>query len=496
MDTPLTLGTAGHVDHGKTALVTTLTGVDTDRLPEEKSRGLTIELGYAPLVLPSGRRLSLIDVPGHMRFVRTMVSGVTGIDLFLMVVASDDGVMPQTLEHADVLRALGVEHGVIAITKIDLIDPTDAAAEAAELLPGIPIVPCSARTGAGVDQLRAALERVAASAPSRATRSGATRLHVDRVFIIPGRGTVVTGTLWTGAISASDALELLPRRAPVRIRSVEVHGRGTELAAAGQRVAVNLVGVRANEVARGDVLVSPGEFVETSILDCALELRGHPAPGEPIQVLHGTRAVIGRAIPLGDGRWQLRLERSLVASTGDRFVVRRVAPPHTLGGGVVLDANARRHGPGRGTIDQRPNRSEAHLRSRASVAPAPVPVVQPNVCELERRLREAGAHLISEAQVDSREALRTLRDTGVAIRVSGRLYGHADAVAEMRERIIALILATGPITLASARDALGISRKEAQAFLEHLDGVRVTRRLPDDTRVLTPYAIRQREERS
>src|SRR4051794_5839571 len=192
---PLTLGTAGHIDHGKTALVGALTGVDTDRLPEERARGISIALGYAPLTLPSGRRLSLVDVPGHERFVRTMVAGATGIDLYLMVIAADDGVMPQTVEHAAVLRALGVARGVVAVTKADLADPAAAARGGRELLGDVEVVACSARTGAGVDAVAAALDRVAARLPGRGTAPGDPVLHVDRSFTIRGAGTVVTGTL-------------------------------------------------------------------------------------------------------------------------------------------------------------------------------------------------------------------------------------------------------------------------------------------------------------
>src|SRR5438105_4921679 len=207
---PLTLGTAGHIDHGKTALIRALTGVDTDRLPEEQSRGISIELGYAKLALPSGRELSVIDVPGHERFVRTMVAGATGIDTYLMTVAADDGVMPQTREHAAVLHALGVAAGVVAVTKADLADPEMAMIEASELLPGAELVAVSARTGAGLDQLRATLDRVAAQLRGRADSGGTARLHVDRVFTIRGAGTVVTGTLWSGAISRGDELQILP----------------------------------------------------------------------------------------------------------------------------------------------------------------------------------------------------------------------------------------------------------------------------------------------
>ncbi|HEY4278821.1 MAG TPA: selenocysteine-specific translation elongation factor, partial [Conexibacter sp.] len=241
---PLTLGTAGHVDHGKTTLVAALTGVDTDRLPEEKARGLTIALGYAPLRLPSGRLLSLVDVPGHERFVRTMVSGATGIDAFLMTVAADDGVMPQTREHAEVLRSLDVNAGVVAITKADATDPAPAAEEAGELLPGCEVIACSARTGAGLDELTAALDRLVHALPSRAAAPGPARLHVDRVFTVVGRGTVVTGTLWSGEVRVGDTLELAPRGRAVRVRGVEVHGTQLERAEAGQRVALNLVGVK------------------------------------------------------------------------------------------------------------------------------------------------------------------------------------------------------------------------------------------------------------
>ena len=205
-----TLGTAGHIDHGKTALIKALTGVDTDRLPEERERGISIALGYAPLALPSGRRLSVIDVPGHQRFVRTMVAGATGIDLYLMVVAADDGVMPQTREHATVLRALGVDVGVVAVTKADLADPARAGAEAQELLPGAEVVAVSARTGEGLDELRARARPRGGPRRARADAPGAMRLHIDRVFTIRGAGTVVTGTLWSGSAGRGDTVTILP----------------------------------------------------------------------------------------------------------------------------------------------------------------------------------------------------------------------------------------------------------------------------------------------
>jgi L-seryl-tRNA(Sec) selenium transferase len=341
---PLTLGTAGHIDHGKTALVGALTGVNTDRLPEEQARGISVALGYAPLQTPSGRSLSVIDVPGHERFVRTMVAGATGIDMFLMVVAADDGVMPQTVEHAAILSVLGVRHGLIAVTKADLIEPQPAMEEARKLLPDCESVGCSAQTGEGLDDLRAMIDRLAAIVPSRATAGRGTVLHIDRSFTISGRGTVVTGTLWSGTIAQGDTLELLPAGTSVRVRGVEVHNQSLPQAQAGQRVAVNLTGAHFRDVHRGDVLAEPGSLAPTSTLDCRLDLS---AAKHNMQVLvhHGTRQAFGRLAALGEDLWQLRLEHPLLADNGDRLVVRRPAPPDTLGGGIVLDAHARRHGP-------------------------------------------------------------------------------------------------------------------------------------------------------
>ncbi len=507
---PLTLGTAGHVDHGKTTLVAALTGVDTDRLPEEKARGLTIALGYAPLRLPSGRELSLVDVPGHERFVRTMVSGASGIDLWLMTIAADDGVMPQTREHAEVLRALGVTAGVVAITKADLADPAGAIEQANELLPGAAeVVPVSARMGAGLDDLRAALDRVVAALPSRAAVEGPALLHVDRVFTVVGRGTVVTGTLWSGALAVGDELEIAPRGMVARVRGLEIHDRPVARAEAGQRVAVNLAGVRVargggaagtprgDEVARGDALAAPGALRPTTILDCALTLRD-ASNGERVQVHHGTRDAPGRLAALEEDLWQLRLERPLLARAGDRLVIRRLAPPDTLGGGVVLDPAAGRHGR-RPEIVARlralrdgepdPGRSPAadaaapDARAADAAAPAP-PALEPAARVLAARLREAGPQLLSEAQMaDELGALRTLREAGVAVRVSGRLYGDAEIVAAYAARIVALLQRDGEVRLAAVRDALGVGRKSAQALLEHLDATGVTRRLPDDSRV-------------
>jgi selenocysteine-specific elongation factor len=491
---PLTLGTAGHIDHGKTALIRALTGVDTDRLPEERARGISIELGYASLTLPSGRALSVIDVPGHERFVRTMVAGATGIDLYLMTIAADDSVMPQTREHASVLAALEVRSGIVAVTKSDLADPELAIAEASELLPdAAEIVPVSARTGDGLENLRAALQRLVSTVPSRALEPGIVRLHIDRAFTIRGAGTVVTGTLWSGSVARGDALELLPAGRRVRVRGVQVHDEPLDQAAAGQRVAVNLTGVALGEVGRGDVLGSPGsELRATFLIDAELEFDGaRPEHGDRVQIHHGTREVPARLTSLGGRFWQLRLERPLVPSAGDRLVVRRIAPADTVGGGRVLDPHPRKHGPRRQlTVAlERLARGEAEPRPEvltAPVAAAPEPEPPPlsaSALALERRLREAGAQPPGDSELDGAD-LAALRAAGRAIRVSKSLHYHHHVLDQLRERVIELAEANGgAVTLAQLRDELGSSRKFAQALLEHFDAERLTIRRGEEHRL-------------
>ena len=492
---PLTLGTAGHIDHGKTALIRALTGVDTDRLPEERARGISIELGYASLTLASGRRLSVIDVPGHERFVRTMVSGATGIDLYLMTIAADDGVMPQTREHAAVLSALAVPAGVVAVTKSDLADPDVAILEASELLPDAEVVAVSARTGTGLDHLNAALERAAASLPSRAGADRPARLHIDRAFTIRGAGTVVTGTLWSGRIGRGDELALLPSGTRVRVRAVQIHDEAVEIADAGQRVAVNLTGVGKTEIERGAVLAAGDAALRpTYLIDAELEFgEREPAHGARVQVHHGTRESAARIAWLGGRFWQIRLEHQLIPDRDDRLVLRQIAPPDTLGGGRVLDAHPRKHGPSRQllvALEQlacgeqtdtpvavTPPRSAP---DRAPAAPSEPRPLSDAALAVEQRVRAAGFEPPPDADLDP-AALTELRDAGRVVRVARSLHYHADTLAELRERVISLAQHHGgSITLAQLRDELGTSRKFAQALLEHLDSERVTIRRGDE----------------
>ncbi len=333
---PLTVGTAGHIDHGKTWLVEALTGKNTDRLPEEQRRGISIDLGYAPLELPDGRLLSVVDVPGHERFVRTMVAGATGIDLFLLVIDAGEGARPQTYEHLAIVRLLGIEHGVVAITKIDAAEPETrqlAVEEARELVPGAPVVETSARTGEGLDELVGALGAVADRVERRPALA-ATRLFVDRSFSLHGIGTVVTGTLWSGSLGEGDELLVAPAGLPVRVRSVQVHDRPVTRAQAGQRVAVSLPGLERTRLHRGDALVAPDAYPPSYRLDVLLdELEALPDRMR-LHVHHGTAEHHARLVRVGERYAQLRLDTPAVAARGDRVVLRERT---TVGGGVVLD---------------------------------------------------------------------------------------------------------------------------------------------------------------
>jgi selenocysteine-specific elongation factor len=360
MTRDLILGTAGHIDHGKTSLVKALTGIDCDRLPEEKARGITIDIGFANLELPPFR-LGIVDVPGHERFVKNMLAGATGIDLALLVVAADDSVMPQTREHLEILRLLGLGHGVIALTKADLVDATTREVvelEVRDLVGGTfledaPLIATSAHTGAGVAELKAAIAEACTRVEERTGRQW-FRLAIDRAFVVQGHGTVVTGSVTSGGVRVGDELEWLPRGERVRVRSLQNHDRAVEEVHRGQRAAINLAGVRHEDVVRGQEVATPGYLVPARVLTvrlhCLADMKRPIKHRMPVRFHLGTAEVMG-AVALLDcdtiepGHWglaQLFLEEPVTGTWGQPFVLRESSATQTLGGGQVLQPTARK----------------------------------------------------------------------------------------------------------------------------------------------------------
>lgn len=356
------VGTAGHIDHGKTALVRALTGIDTDRLEEEKRRGISIELGFAHLDLGPALRLGFVDVPGHERFVKTMLAGAWGIDLVLLVVAADESIKPQTREHFEICRLLGIAHGLVAVTKADLVEPDLIELVQLEIeefvrgsfLEGAPLIPVSAVTGQGLHELKQALTAVAAATPEKdATRH--FRLPVDRSFSLRGHGTVVTGTLISGTVAREDEIEAHPLGRRLRVRGIQVHGEPVERARAGQRTALNITGAEPAEVPRGTVLTAPGLFRPVTQFDCRLELLASARPLKnraPVHFHAGTAEIEGEVRLLepterlepGQSAWaRIVLREPTLLLPGDRFIVRMFSPVVTIGGGVVVDIAPRRY---------------------------------------------------------------------------------------------------------------------------------------------------------
>lgn len=458
---PVVFGTAGHIDHGKTSLVLALTGVDCDRLPEEKRRGITLVLGFAPLPDPQGQlEVSFVDVPGHERLVHTMIAGAGGIDRALLVIAADEGVMPQTREHLDVLRLLGVGGGVVALNKADLQDPELLELQVEELrdelagtvLAGAPIVPCSAHTGAGLSELRETVLAVARGVVREAAPHRPFRLAVDRSFSMPGAGTVVTGTARWGRVAVGDELTLLPSGISARVRSVQVHGQPRDAAQAGERVALGLAGLAIAEAPRGEQVLSGIGWQATRRLAAHIELLPHsPALDEgQIVTLHVLAARVTarvertcpRPVSPGAAGWAiLRLARPLFTVPGDRVVLRRPSPATTVGGGVVLD----------------PEPPRVRRSAAAVLSELPRPWVE-TAEALERWVRDAGLAGVSPARLAARlgvlpagvEApLGRLVETGrvVAGRGSPPTLLHRTVIETVREQAQAALSDCGPAGL-------------------------------------------------
>jgi selenocysteine-specific elongation factor len=461
------LGTAGHIDHGKTSLVRALTGVDTDRLPEEKRRGITIDLGFAPLQLDGIGTLGVVDVPGHEAFVRTMVAGATGIDLALLVVAADEGVMPQTREHLAILRLLGVRAGVVALTKADLVDDEwlalvrdDVVAAVADgPLADAPIVAVSSVTGEGVEALRDALAAAARRVPGRST-ADLFRMPIDRAFTIRGTGTVVTGTVWSGTLRRDATLRLFPSGDAVRVRGLQAHGHAVERIHAGERAAIALAGVELSRVGRGAVLVAGDAWRPSTVLRADVALLDDVArpvgPRNQLRLHLGTSEVgarlvaTGGALAPGEHRpARIVVDEPVVARTGDRFVLRGGSPLGTVGGGVVTDPLA-------------PQRARAWAQRADSVADA-----------LDQFLRESALTGLDVAELPVRlgvgaKELADLLTASDAWRVADRLYAPS-ARAQVVERIrftLAEYHAAHPLDPGAPRQWLRTRIRVAEAVVD------------------------------
>ncbi|HEU4928561.1 MAG TPA: selenocysteine-specific translation elongation factor [Candidatus Krumholzibacteria bacterium] len=457
------LGTAGHVDHGKTELVKALTGHDTDRLKEEKERGISIELGFAPLPLAPDVFIGVVDVPGHERFVRRMVAGAGGIDLAMLLVAADEGVMPQTEEHLEVLRSLGIRHGVVVISKADLATVetlTMVREEIAKLVRGsflesAPVVPVSARTGVGLAALREQLLALAREISER-DAGGDFRLAVDRVFVQKGIGVVVTGSCYSGRVRVGDELVLLPANHAVRVREVQSFSEKRNEGVAGERLAIALHGVKRDDVLRGDMLTTPDRFAASRLFDVRISLS--PGTAKPlrnrerVRIHHGAREVLGsmvlldadEVVPGASAIAQVRLETPLVAAEGDRFVLRRYSPACVIGGGVVVDASP-------GVHKRFDEAALEHFRHREQGDPMDL---------LARAIMGAGATGMPRSQVD--HALAEHLAARGDIVLAGAIWFHAAALDGIAARAIEIASAH------ESRHVLqwGIDREELRRRLE------------------------------
>lgn len=462
------LGTAGHIDHGKTSLVRALTGIDTDRLPEEKRRGITISLGFAPLLLPDGTRVGVIDVPGHERLVKTMVAGAGGIDVVLLVVAADEGVMPQTREHLEICQLLGVPRAIVALTKIDRAGPEltamaldDVRAHLAPTrLADAPIVPCSAITGEGLDALIAAIARAAEQVPLGRRDARAAALPIDRVFTVKGFGSVVTGTLRQGTIAAGDKVEIvpaLPGRAlegPVRVRSVEVFREPVERAHAGDRTALSLQGVELSALSPGQVVVAPGAMVPTRLLDVELWHLASRAralkTGARVEVYTGTGAAEATITlldadvlePGAQGMARLRLRAPLGVLPGQRYIVRgfdaATTAGRTVGGGVVLDPEPprrKRHDPGAlGLLAA----LSTHRRAQDGDGDAPAALTAAALALVhERGARGLAVEVLARRLGVERAPLDKLGSRGLT--AVGEVLVHGEALIALQPRLLAIV---------------------------------------------------------
>ena len=446
----ITAGTAGHIDHGKTSLVKWLTGCDTDRLPEEKARGMTIDLGFAPCILPNGRRVGIVDVPGHERFIHNMVAGATGIDVVVLVIAADDGIMPQTIEHFHIVRLLGVRRGMIVVTKTDMVPPerTQEVMEQARVftmdsfLAGCRIVPFSSKTGAGFDAFFEAFSDLVDETAAR-DANGPFRLHVERAFVLKGQGIIASGIPRSGCARVGDTLELLPKGGLKRIRSLQVYGEPATQAVAGQCVALKMADLAADEIARGCVLAAPGYFEPLRFVNARFQMLHElerPLESRTAIRLHlGTADVPGHLLlptvsrlePGGESYVQIQLHAPVVAAPGDPFVLRLLSPVRTLGGGYVVEMDHQRIRRSKGVFVGHCEESDQAFKNPDTALE--YVFRHAGLCSL--RLPEAAKDaLLDEAA--SKTAAAALQQAGKLVHLDSDRYAHCEAMTQSQASIL------------------------------------------------------------
>ncbi len=472
------VGTAGHVDHGKTCLIKALTGIDADRLKEEKQRGITIELGFADMQAPDGTDIGIIDVPGHEKFIRNMLAGIGGIDLVLLVVAADEGVMPQTVEHLDIMRLLNIRRGIIVITKKDMVEEVAAGMPAEDWLDMIesdvreavkgsflenaPCLRVSAQTGEGIDDLKQLIFAEAAKVGEKNCNPALLRIPMDRVFTIQGFGTVITGTLTQGMIRTGDEVSIYPEGITAKVRGLQVHGRPVEAAYAGQRTAVNLTGVRKEDIDRGNVLAAKDSLVPSSMLDVRLQALSDSSrtllSGSRLHLHYGSAQVVCKAVLLdreslqpGESCYaQLRTEEPVALKAGDPFVVRFYSPVTTVGGGIVLNAQAAKHRKGDAAVLEALSlREQGGGLGPMEQALRDESRTFPGVKELSRQL--------GISPEEGGEQLDSLVSQGTAIVLAPNVYVHQDYVNNIKDAAIGQLTAyydKNPLLAAMPREEL------------------------------------------
>lgn len=445
------IGTAGHIDHGKTTLIRALTGIETDRLKEEKKRGITIDLGFAFFELPNGRRAGIVDVPGHERFIKNMLAGVSGIDLVLLVIAADEGVMPQTQEHLDILSLLDVKKGIVVLTKSDLVDDDwlqlvieDIKSKIkGSFLEDAPIIKVSSTKGIGLDELKAKIMELTEEIEEK-NINAPLRLPIDRIFTMSGFGTVVTGTLIEGIIEEKQTVNIYPKGLDAKVRSIQVHGKSVDKAYAGQRVAINLTGIKKEDINRGDVLAEVNSMKSTMMVDIKFNLLKTSARKvenwNRLRLYHGTKEILCRVVLLdreelnpGESCFaQLRLEEEMSCKYGDKFVVRYYSPLETIGGGIILDPNPSKHKRFRNDI-----LSELESKSKGNKAD----IIENTILKFSSQFPEikfiSVQSGISEKEI--KDTLKQLIDNKLVVAFLNNIFVHRDYIDETEEKLINLL---------------------------------------------------------